>query len=203
MLKYMLTTKCNRRCSYCITKNVRGVDEVVDYFKILEALKPLAKEHRTIMLTGGEPTLAPQFNAAAAVCDQLFGEVHMTSQNPMVFKHGGFRWLKSLTFSLHDLRLVPDPKGIGVPVYASILADQFVEGLPEYLAYMDYRGLTINDDQFGDKEFNENRLTQNPLINDWWFSIKINRVGHCLDETIILPDLSVIDDFTPFLKWRP
>ena len=60
MIKYMLTTKCTRKCPYCITRNIKTkeVECSLQLSKLFAKLKIKYPNEKEIMLTGGEPTLA-------------------------------------------------------------------------------------------------------------------------------------------------
>jgi hypothetical protein len=195
MLKHILTAKCNRSCGYCISRNVHqeeqhGVRGVVDRY--MEFHK---KGHREIMLTGGEPTMAKFFLMYVSFARQIFDRVFITTQNPEMLSNDNL-WLNgktfdAITFSIHDA-IVPEVTN-GATVYASILDARYKAGLAEELKAKGYSGLTINEEHRGTAIFNE------PLPEIEGFSIRINRRGKCLDEPMILPDLTTIDNFKEYL----
>ena len=192
MIKYMLTTRCNKKCQYCITKNVKVTDEP-DLTRIFFMLRTLHKKgHKDIMLTGGEPTLHDNFEGIATYANAVGMNVFVTSQNPDILKMK--LKVEAISFSLHDIRKIPDAS-IYHTTYACVLAEQFFQELPDILIGKGYKGLTINENQRDNfMPFNESIVHTSPLL-----SLKINRTGHCMDETIILPNLKVITDFRPYL----
>ena len=199
MLKYMLTTKCNKKCPYCITRNVKA-KECHDVGQITQVLESFSKVFKDIMLTGGEPSKAIAFIPIVNLAYTLFKNVYITTKNPAVLGFSGF---KAITLSLHDPTISPRTTTTR-PVYAAIMADEYTQRLPEALREKGYSGLTINEDQ----RPSTYTATSPPfidLIPDTWklkhanFSIRINRKGKCMDETIILPDLKVIHNFRPYL----
>jgi hypothetical protein len=188
MLKYMLTTRCNRNCDYCITRKVK-CEEVTDLIAVERKLRELRQEHEEIMLSGGEPTISKMFYEKEIMARKIFNKVFITSQNPNILKEKNR--FSAITFSLHDLRIYPIENN--ATVYGSILDQQYSKDLPEKMKLAGYKGLTINEEQRGTKTFTE----ELPNISD--FSIKINRRGKCIHDTILLPNLRVIEDFTPYL----
>lgn len=195
MIKYMLTSKCNRNCEYCITKNIQK-EECLDLVKIKKTLNQF--KGQDIMLTGGEPTLAKQFLPRLELIKEIAGKVYITTQNKNMLRPEVNRRVKkyfdAITFSLHTEINQPPKVEVDVPVYASILAEQFYKRLPLKLKMLGYAGLTINEEQRTGTWFNEVIVEQFPK-----FSVKVNRKGHCMNEIIILPDLTIINDFTPYL----
>ena len=192
MLKFMLTTICNRDCPYCITKNVVSKEEM-DMKKVRQVLSSLRNKHSSIMITGGEPTMANLFKEKVLCAKKIFDEVYLTSQNIYVLKNTPLMDnFKAITFSLHDLKTIPKVEN-DVPVYASILDYQYHKDLSAKLRKLGYKGLTINENQRHKKAFTE----KIPKLKN--FSILINRVGKCLDEDIVLPNLEVINNFRKYL----
>lgn len=193
MLKWMLTSNCNRNCEYCIVRNIKE-KETTDEFKVMKTLRALRRKHSRIMLTGGEPSMAIQFYEKLSLARYIFPEVYITTQNPKVL----YDWkcsVNAITFSLHDLKSIPhillcSPTS---KIYASILDHQYSDSLARDLAFHNYSGLTINEEQRNGKEFK----IKLPKIPD--FSIRINHRGKCLDEDILLPNLKLINDFRPYL----
>jgi hypothetical protein len=193
MLKHILTAKCNRSCGYCISRNVHqteqhGIENVV---KVYMAFRKAG--HEEIMLTGGEPSMANFFPMYISLARQIFDRVFITTQNSEIIQH---RWyagkvFDAVTFSIHDA-IVPTVTN-GATVYASILDARYKAGLAEELKAKGYSGLTINEEHRGTEVFNE----ELPTIPD--FSIRINRRGKCLDEPMIMPDLTTIENFKEYL----
>ena len=188
MLKYMLTSYCPNSCKYCITRNV-NIPETRKLNDVDEVLKRL-RYKKEIMITGGEPTMALDYVPKVALAIKWFDKVFITSMNPKVLKGDGI--YDAITFSLHNLNKIPKVK-IRTPVYASILDHLYKPELINELKEKGYSGLTINENQWGNKEFKE----ELPIIDN--FSIRVNKIGKCLDETIILPDLRVVDGFKEFM----
>lgn len=191
MIKYLITSECNRKCEYCITKNIHQ-KECEDCEKIIDVLMQFRNEH--IMITGGEPTLSENFGFITMSAKMINKHIYLTSQNPEVLKRDSINmYYDAVTFSLHDYKNVPKVE-IDIPVYASILSDKFFQDLPRVLRQLGYAGLTINEEQREGCYFNDSIVQEFP-----GFSLKINRKGNCMDDTMILPDLTVINDFTPYL----
>jgi hypothetical protein len=97
-------------------------------------------------------------------------------------------------FSIHDKNIPVVPKKLRTPVYAGILDTRYEKDLPKKLKENGFAGLTINENNWKDQEF----TTEVPEIKD--FSIRINRKGKCDNETMILPDLRVINTFDEFMQ---
>lgn len=192
MLKHLLTSRCNRSCEYCISRNVTQKE----WFRPKQLLKIYdtfyRQGHREIMLTGGEPTLAKFFMSYVNMARQVFPSVFITTQNPWVIEAYQFEYrFKAVTFSIHDT-VIPEVK-INLPVYASILDEMYHDGLIEELKRKRYAGLTINEEHRGTRVFSQE------IASSENFSVRINRRGKCLDEPMILPDLTVITNFLNYL----
>ena len=197
MLKHMLTTRCPRRCKYCITRNIKA-DDCNHLGAITEVYKEMvAQGHTQIMFTGGEPTSTTDFAFKLDLAYKHFDEVHMTTQNRLMidstYRVMNDKYFTSIVYSLHDGITDEQVYLRETPVYGAILADQWYPRLPYELEARGFSGLTINEEQRNGEPFKENL----PKIKG--FSIRINRVGHCVNETIILPNLQIITDFTPYL----
>lgn len=196
MLKHILTSNCNRKCSYCIARNIHQ-EQKADLKIVEEVYKSLSQNHKEIMLTGGEPLMARHIVEITELARKHFSKIYLTTQNELALYYSiCFKMFDAITFSIHD-----DPARYkvlnGAKVYASVMAEKYFYDLPYILKYNGFSGLTINEDQRGYKVFNECLIHAEPEIEE--FSFKINRRGHCMKECIILPDLSLINDFTPYL----
>ena len=192
MIKHVLTTKCNRKCEYCITRNL-DQKQIFNIHKIDSLYSMYSKVHDSIMLTGGEPTLAKNFWLHVCLANALFKEVFITSQNPKVINFSMFQDnFEAISFSIHDLNNIPKVE-VNIPVYACILDMNYSKALVYKVKDLGYSGLTINEEQRNGETFNQ----ELPIIKD--FNIKINRKGKCLNDTIILPNLKVINNFDKYL----
>lgn len=150
------------------------------------------KGHREIMLTGGEPTMARFFLAYVNMARQVFPKVFITTQNEWVIQDYHLEnTFDAVTFSIHD-EVIPEVRNNSI-VYASILADRYRPILASRLKLLGYSGLTINEEHRGTDVFSQ----EVPHVKN--FSIRINRRGKCLDEEMILPDLTVITNFLNYL----
>lgn len=206
MLKHVISSICNRKCDYCIARNIK---EKQSYD--LMALKKVYHDmywqgHKAVMLTGGEPTIAPNFNAIVFLAFQVFDEVYLTTNDVnWVTKEKKLQHLiDGITLSLHDISEDGATwqdlfrKSLSKKVYASILDHQYFPGIEERLAMKHFDGLTICENNWSQNDFDESVLTQ-PEGHE--FSIRVNRRGHCIkQEFIILPDLRVISSFDDYMK---
>ncbi len=195
MLKHILTNKCNRSCGYCISRNVNQTEQFGMRTVVARYMEFWKKGHREIMLTGGEPSMAKFFIAYISYARQIFDKVFITTQNPMLIQsdHGWIdgKTFDAITFSIHDA-IVPEVTN-GATVYASVLDARYKPGLAEELKAKGYAGLTINEEHRGTEVFSE------PLPELEGFSIRINRRGKCLDEPMIMPDLTTIENFKEYV----
>jgi hypothetical protein len=170
--------------------------------------------HREIMLTGGEPMCHPIFPVVVQLAWSVFRRVHLTTQDTGVLDGAlplSWRLLSSVVLSVHDqraLREVLDPSIVlpPYPVYVAVMADFFYRGLVPQLWQRGYAGLTINEDvRSTDRDLVPEVLQAWPCTelaaHDYdRFSIRINRRWECLDDTpILLPDLTLINSFRPYL----
>lgn len=212
MLKHMLTSKCTRSCAYCITRNIRRKQEL-DLKRVENTyLDMYANGHKEIMLTGGEPTIAEKFISIVLLALEVFDKVRITTQNEKIFEFDGvgnlhsiIACLDSVTFSLHDISLAElnikphEDYNNNIPnFYAAILESKYRHNpnLIDILKENGWDGLTINEEQRGEIESERPWI---PSVVQLSFKIKRNNKGHCLNETMILPDLDVITDYKPYL----
>ncbi len=193
MIKHIITTKCNRKYTYCITRNVE-VKQNLDFNSVMNIYYKMGQEDSSLMLTGGEPTLADNFLSCIYLANWYFDNVYLTTQNPEILSND-FKglFLNAINFSIHDLKNIPTVN-IKVPVYASILDHLYNPKLIEELKALGYSGLTINEEQRKGKKF----VAKLPRSTKK-FSIRINRKGKCLKDKMILPDLTVINSFEKYL----
>ncbi len=171
MLKHIITTKCNKNCSYCITKNVKNKDFNFDNDcdKVMPLYHKLSKEHKQIVITGGEPTEHNNWYAFLTYASMAFKEVCITTQNESVLSNSIVPLAaKSIVFSIHNQDFKKFKINIDIPVYAAILAEQYIPGMEKVLKKNGFSGLTINEEQRNGKSFTKKI---NPLKG---FSIKSN-----------------------------
>jgi hypothetical protein len=195
MLKHITTSKCNRSCGYCISRNVKLIESHNIRGIVARYIEFNKKGHREIMLTGGEPSMSKFFQTYIMLARQIFDRVFITTQNPEIIQRND-GWINAktfdaVTFSIHDA-VIPEVTN-GATVYASILDARYKPGLAETLKAKGYSGLTINEEHRGTEVFNQE------LPNIEGFSIRINRRGKCLDEPMILPDQTTIENFKEYL----
>ena len=202
MLKHILLFSCNRDCSYCITKNVKLKSD-----RDLENIEAKYKEmyaagHKEIMLTGGEPLLHAKFNEILKIAHKVFDKVFLTTQHEKAVAKDfdPNHYLTAITFSLHDDNvplLENDHK-----FYASIVEENWKDSMLRGIFVSGFAGITLNQEQFsGIPLFSEDYYTNfDKTCRKLNMSFRVNRIGHCMKETIILPDLSVTTDFTEFMK---
>lgn len=187
MIKHILTTAC----PYCITKNVPAIEPrpaLID-----ETYAALAAQGESeIMLTGGEPTLDFELLTACLNAGRrYFQDVHLTTANPRFLGHWIAKFFDSIVYSHHDREPWALPfVGPSVRAYLAVLADQFHQGLVAVAHASGFSGITVNEEQRAGERFEAEVLAPCP-----GFSIKINRRGHCLDQRILLPDLSIKENF--------
>jgi organic radical activating enzyme len=192
MFKHVLTLKCNRKCEYCIMKNVPksfgmecGLDDIERFYA------KVSKTEKEIMLTGGEPTLSSSFGDVIYLADRYFSKVFVTTQNSKMLTHQ-YHGLDAITFSIHDSS-IPEVK-VSTPVYASILDRAYFEGMETILRESGFSGLTVNEEQ------REGSLVFDRIVNHLGsvknFSIKINSREHCHGTRIVFPNLQETTEFT-------
>jgi hypothetical protein len=197
MIKHILTKECSRNCSYCISKKVyqeqnTDLNSLITLYSALANLSGI----KEIMLTGGEPTMAANFWQIVYTAISYFPKVFITTQNPSILRdETAAKAFAAITFSLHSTASISIPMvNTNAVVYAGILDNLFYEELPYELKENGFAGLTINENYFGNEQF----TGKVPLMDD--FSIRINKRGKCINEPVILPDLSVAKSFNEYLK---
>lgn len=203
MIKHMLTTACNRKCAYCISRNVHTkMNASLDATRHVYA-KLAKKDLRGIMFTGGEPTLRKDWWVLATLASQYWSDnVHLTTSDPDVLDWSDARaTFRSISLSIHDPEILEAIRlshyGFHPEYYAYIMANQYSDELAMRILDVGFDGLTVSEDQRGTEVFDETRIPRlNALTGG---SVRVNRRTHCMDETIILPDLSIVTDFRPYL----
>lgn len=206
MLKHVISNKCNKKCDYCIARNIKEPQNS-DLFALKKVYQDMYWQgHKAVMLTGGEPTIAPNFNAILFLAFQVFDEVYLTTNDAdWVIKEKKLqRLIDGITLSLHNISADEEMwqnllrKSLSKKVYASILDHQYFPGIEERLAIRHFDGLTICENNWSQNDFDESALTQ---LEEYEFSIRINRREHCIkQEFIILPDLHVTSSFDDYMK---
>lgn len=209
MNKWMLTSKCNRSCEYCIVRNINEQEEL----DLLLCEQVLIGERTSddIMITGGEPTLSERFADKVKIAQENFDNVYITTQNREVLNNeGAASMFDGITFSRHGEAL---PKvTVSTPVFLSILDFEFEYALLEDAVVKGFSGLTINEEQRSGEEFDETVVSEclRHLVIAYRgdekmaqkirkFSIKINRKGNCMNEVIFKPNMEVIHSFREYL----
>jgi hypothetical protein len=224
MVKHILTTECPRSCSYCIAHKIKIPQAEL---RAIEKMLPeiyfqLSLSHKSIMITGGEPTQSQFFDLYISYARRYFEKVFITTQDEYLLGwKGSKKYFDAITFSWHDLKTWRYAVTNGATVYASILSHLYSEELIHTVKELGYSGLTINENHFGKDVFDENVLlhlksfaveeiydfeTANTYFNillysDKFFTIKINRRGECFknDTVYIMPDLSMRESFAEYL----
>lgn len=221
MVKHILTTECPRSCNYCIAHkiNIPQTDLTTLEKMLPEIYFQLSLSHKSIMITGGEPTQSQFFDVYISYARRYFEKVFITTQDEYLLGwKGSPKYFDAITFSWHDLKTWRYAVTNGATVYASILSHLYHEGIIKTLKELGYSGLTINENHFGKEVFDENlllldkRFTVEKIfdfesnkilikLNNDSFTIKINRRGECFkDETVyIMPDLSMRESFSEYL----
>jgi hypothetical protein len=147
-----------------------------------------------LMLTGGEPLQSKLFDFKFVLAKSVSLKLYMTSADPAVLFLPHRYHLDALTFSLHNRPLANFGYcDDGTPIYLSIIASQYSPLLAKEAYERGYAGLTINEEQRAGAVFDQ----ELPELEN--FTYKINRRGHCLDTKIIMPDMTVIDSFAPYI----
>lgn len=196
MLKYMITTKCPRSCSYCITRNVKSVESTSKEDFSVRFWQLWLKGVREVMITGGEPTMAIAFEWKLNYLRFIGFRRHLTTQNPKALLGRYDKYFTTITFSRHGVDLLKLPRVKSkVPVYLSIIPDfEWYPEIAREARELGFSGLSINEEQRNGKPFNEKL----PSLKN--FSYKINRKGHCVEnELILLPDLELKKSFKEYL----
>lgn len=199
MIKHIITTECQRSCSYCISQkiNIEQVDLTYELPKLQKIYETLSSQHESIMLTGGEPSQAYLFHVYVKLARQYFKKVFITTQDEYLLGWTGSKhYFDAITFSWHDLKTWRYAVTNDAVVYASILSHLYSDWLIKTVKELGYYGLTINENHFTKDVFDE---TQLPQIEG--FSIKVNRRDECFnnDTIYIMPDLSIKKSFEEYL----
>ena len=218
MVKHIITTECQRSCSYCISKkiNIEQVDLTYELPKLQKIYETLSSQHESIMLTGGEPSQAYLFHVYVKLARQYFKKVFITTQDEYLLGWTGSKhYFDAITFSWHDLKTWRYAVTNDAVVYASILSHLYSDWLIKTVKELGYSGLTINENHFTTDVFDESQLIAKSYkarkeyidghiilkLNDDPFTIKINRRGQCFnnDTVYIMPDLSIRESFEEYL----
>lgn len=199
IFKHMLTHRCNRGCGYCITKHVI-TEELWSPDDVVPVYNQMALEGwQKIMLTGGEPTMARKYESRVELARQFFDKLFMTTQAAHVLTSEFHEEMyDAITFSIHSRKLSPSIMvDINIPVYASVIHFQASQELADALARQGFSGMTINVEQ---REGNKKALTEIFAPEGYPdFSIRVNVLGKCMQDCIVLPNLEVVNNYVPFL----
>lgn len=217
-LKFILTTKCNRNCGYCINHSAKIADfdgrPTDEYITSLRILFKLLKHrgNQRIMLTGGEPTHHPLFPEILRTASAFFPFTDITTADP--FKLFSFIYppknlaplLASIVITYHlDQTEIFPVNDIYRPVYASFMAfDERLRDLDSLILTLErrgYNGITINDDHLGLKQYDDYEIPDLQKKYEF-FTFKINRAGYCLDSTIITPNLELVNSFSNLITLK-
>lgn len=195
MLKHIITTSCKRRCGYCITKNM-DIPQFTDLNLIKMLYQNLSREHSGIMLTGGEPTEAEDFREISMIAWSSFKAVYLTTQNEDALINPYYRrFFEAITFSIHEPNTYRNYRvKNNAKVYAAIMTKLYEPNIAYTLKANGFAGLTINEDQRDKFDiFNE------PLPRIPGFSIRVNERGKCITDKMILPDLTLTNNYSIYL----
>jgi len=205
VLKYILTAKCYNDCPYCITSKLRDFRESDSLVRILSVLRSMRIDgHSAVMLTGGEPTLHPLFFMITGAARAIFDQVHLATSNSGILDSPAAGQFSSIVLSIHDsLYEIPSALHCKTKVYGGVMAHRLQPALIDRLYSKGFSGLTINEDHRGGGKTLPGSLVaqidRDIKAMSERFSLKINRVGACMNETFIMPDLTIETDFTKYL----
>ena len=193
MARYMITSKCNMNCSYCVAKNVKILSDN-NIVKIANVMQYISKTHNRLEITGGEPTLDPKLSLKILIAKEYFSEVGMRSATPNNITSMQIDNLDVVNISGHNLRLYehtsPEQHLVKpITTYLSIGKHQYYPELPARLAELGWNGLTIWEDVWNPKPKSD---LVDPYDIPESFSVRHLSSDECLDQLIILPDLDVI-----------
>lgn len=197
-IKHLLTKQCHVHCPYCLEKNVR-TRQVNSPLIISQVYGNLYDQgYTTIDLTGGEPTLHPNYYDIAFAAANIFDEVHLYTADwnvynsnfvEDIFKTVNYGWHKRLV-SLEQLEYVK----VGIPVYLQTMAYHYTDDLPHIVSSYGFSGLSINTDKHQAEDTFDYTL---PNIEG--FSIKVNDNTCYANSVLLMPDLTIVKDVGQFL----
>ena len=195
MIKYIITIDCPLKCSYCITKNLKIKKPKVDY-TFLTTFRNICYHYgsieKDIMYTGGEPTIDKEYLfLVKSIAEFYFKNQYIVTANEEVLNDKDYNKFDTVMFSLHGR--IPKEVKLDIPVYCGCMEHEYNDYLPFILKQKGYKGLTISENQRGNIKFNKKL----PKIKN--FTYKINRIGKCMNDNIILPDLNIINNFKNYL----
>jgi hypothetical protein len=197
-IKHLLTQKCHVNCEYCLEKNVK-TRQVNSALIIMDVYKKLYdKGYTTLDITGGEPTMHPNYIDIALVAANVFDEVHLYTADwneynrefvEEAFTTVNYGWHQKLV-TLNQLEKV----NVGIPVYMQTMNYHYNIHLPWVASALGFSGLSINTDKHLKESTFDHTL---PEIEG--FSIRINDNDCCAHTTLLMPDLSIVDDVGQYL----
>ena len=201
LCKFIVTSACERRCPYCLSKHMDIPEAIHREQTLFDVLMYMSAKYPGIMLSGGEPTIAKEFEKKLYMSKALFKFVALTTGNEFFLGSPTARLFDEIVLSLHCGVWETPEVPTGMIVYASILDFQYTEQVPWRLRELGYAGLTVSEDKFGKERFDEGLLVTHALAASTDFSMKLNRRDYCVaDREFIMPDLTVINDYGKFLE---
>ena len=77
MANLLITTDCQRNCTYCFAKGDRNKRMLIGWDNFLTAIDFIATGPKALNILGGEPTLHPEFDHILAyLIKQLLGKIN-------------------------------------------------------------------------------------------------------------------------------
>jgi hypothetical protein len=153
--------------------------------------------YRSIDITGGEPTIHPNFTSIGLSAVNTFDEAHLytadMNQYNIPFMEDMFT---SINFGFHNGSVNDLPFVVtGIPVYAQIIHYRYTPNLPILLAGKNFSGLSINIDKHLDKVDFKPYIPH--ILN---FSTRINDGDYCANDHVLMPDLTLEKGIKQYLE---
>ena len=191
--RYMVTSVCHRGCEYCISKNVKVLQDN-DIVRIANLFNHVSKTYDNLELTGGEPTLDPKLTLKLLLANEYFPTVSVRTAEPKHLSMLECKIVDSINVSAHNLGDYLEKhvteffefRG-ATKLYLAINDQQFWAGLPKHLVELGWNGLSIWQDVWSSKP----KVNLN-LEAPEGFSIRHLDSEECLDQFIILPNLDIM-----------
>ena len=215
-LHHLITLACDKSCSYCINELKEFGDSNNRRHASLDAIEAqyasLSKRYASLKISGGEPTKYKRFAEISRLGKKYFPDMELITANTDALTNS-FGWIDQvydrIYFSLHEpyilqfydsrspdkLLLRNDRKIVVVltcltDFFERLLAD--FEGRHEALLQKmldnGFHGLTVR------QEWPDGRALSKLLPTYANFSVRYNPKQQCESQTLLMPDLSTIDN---------
>lgn len=215
-LHHIITLACNKSCSYCINDLKEFGNSHNKRPASLDAIESryasMAKRYSSLKISGGEPTKYKRFEEVSRLGKRYFTDMELITANTDALTNS-FDWIdevyERIYFSLHEpyIEEFYDGRtqekfvlrnGRSISVILSCMTDFFErmlvdfdsrpEALMQRMIENGFQGLTVR------QEWPNGKPLPRLLPTYANFSVQYNPKQQCESQTLLMPDLSTIDN---------